>query len=77
MLEMTAGIDYPGQLKWELCLCLLGAWMLLFLCLVKGIKSSGKVRACHLSYTDGSYCFTLTKHVCLQLICLKAEITEY
>ena len=32
-----------GGLRWQLVLCLLATWLLTFLCLCKGIKSSGKV----------------------------------
>ncbi|XP_040563908.1 sodium-dependent proline transporter isoform X2 [Lepeophtheirus salmonis] len=32
-----------GGIQWHLCLCLLAAWIIIFLCLFKGIKSSGKV----------------------------------
>jgi len=32
-----------GSPTWALTLCLLGAWIIIFLCLVKGIQSSGKV----------------------------------
>ena len=36
----TCGID---EIRWQLALCLLLAWIVIFLCLSKGIKSSGKV----------------------------------
>jgi len=32
-----------GNIKWDITLCLLLSWMIVFACLVKGIKSSGKV----------------------------------
>ena len=32
-----------GVVKWDLCLCLLFAWIVVYLCICKGIKSSGKV----------------------------------
>ena len=32
-----------GEIKWDLSLCLLLSWIIVFLCLAKGIKSSGKV----------------------------------
>ena len=32
-----------GELQWELALCLFFAWVVIYLCICKGIKSSGKV----------------------------------
>jgi len=32
-----------GSPSWSLALCLLAAWLVIFLCLIKGIQSSGKV----------------------------------
>ena len=32
-----------GGFSWELPLCLLFSWIVVFLCLMKGVKSSGKV----------------------------------
>ena len=32
-----------GEVKWDIALCLLLAWVIVCGCLVKGIKSSGKV----------------------------------
>lgn len=43
VLELTDGVEHPGYIRWQLLLCLLGAWTIVFLCLIKGIKSSGKV----------------------------------
>ncbi|XP_078352752.1 sodium- and chloride-dependent GABA transporter 1-like [Oculina patagonica] len=43
ILAMSNGIDEPGQIRWPLAICLLFAWTAVFLCLYKGIKSSGKV----------------------------------
>ncbi|CAD5112174.1 DgyrCDS1408 [Dimorphilus gyrociliatus] len=43
VLDISDGVDNLGGLKWELALCLLGAWVIVFLCLCKGVKSSGKV----------------------------------
>ena len=36
VLEMTNAIDDFGGLKWQLILCLLLAWIICFLCLLKG-----------------------------------------
>ena len=35
--------DNFGELRWQLVLCLLGAWTIVCLCLIKGVQSAGKV----------------------------------
>ena len=40
----TYNWDNFGIPKWDLVLCLLAAWILVCLCLIKGVKSSGKVK---------------------------------
>jgi solute carrier family 6 amino acid transporter-like protein 5/7/9/14 len=35
--------DGIGTPEWKLTLCLLGAWIFVFLSLIKGVQSSGKV----------------------------------
>lgn len=42
-LKISSGIDDFGTPKWDMTLCLLLAWILCFLCLLKGIKTTGKV----------------------------------
>ncbi|KAK3101975.1 hypothetical protein FSP39_007759 [Pinctada imbricata] len=42
-LSISDGIDNIGLPKWDLALGLLFAWFLCFLCLLKGIKTTGKV----------------------------------
>jgi cytosine/uracil/thiamine/allantoin permease len=44
VLKITDGIDNMGGIRLELLICLIVAWILVFLCLCKGVKSSGKVR---------------------------------
>ncbi|XP_072173164.1 sodium- and chloride-dependent glycine transporter 1-like [Diadema setosum] len=43
MLNESGSIGEPGTVSWKLTLCLFFAWALMFFCLVKGVKSSGKV----------------------------------
>ncbi|KAK3746280.1 hypothetical protein QZH41_016528 [Actinostola sp. cb2023] len=43
VLELSDGIGNPGVVKWELFLCLLIAWIGIYFCVWKGVKSSGKV----------------------------------
>lgn len=39
----SEGLHDPGPVRWPLALCLLAAWVIIFLCMVRGIHSSGKV----------------------------------
>ncbi|XP_013776785.1 sodium- and chloride-dependent glycine transporter 2-like [Limulus polyphemus] len=43
VLNITGGIEDIGVIKWDLAACLFVSWMIVFLCLMKGVKSSGKV----------------------------------
>lgn len=40
---MTSGIESFGNVRLELLACLAVAWIMVYFCLWKGIKSSGKV----------------------------------
>ncbi len=44
MLEITGGIGDFGDIRWELVGTTLLSWVIVFFCLFKGIKSSGKVK---------------------------------
>ncbi|XP_049636967.1 sodium- and chloride-dependent glycine transporter 2 isoform X3 [Suncus etruscus] len=43
VLKISAGIEYPGEIRWPLAFCLFLAWVIVYASLAKGIKSSGKV----------------------------------
>jgi hypothetical protein len=43
VLAISEGIDQMGTVKWDLALCLLFAWIIVYACICKGIRSSGKV----------------------------------
>ncbi|XP_038151364.1 sodium- and chloride-dependent GABA transporter ine isoform X2 [Cyprinodon tularosa] len=43
LLEKTSGIEEVGGLQWELFGCLLLSWIIIYLCIFKGVKSTGKV----------------------------------
>ncbi|KAL8576383.1 hypothetical protein ACOMHN_048950 [Nucella lapillus] len=43
VLGISDGIDEMGTVKWDLALCLLLAWIVVYACICKGIRSSGKV----------------------------------
>lgn len=43
VLNISSGLDEPGQFNWELMLCLMAVWVMVYFCVWKGVKSSGKV----------------------------------
>ncbi|XP_042370331.1 sodium- and chloride-dependent creatine transporter 1-like [Plectropomus leopardus] len=43
MLEQMSGVEDAGVLRWDLFLILLLAWILIYFCIFKGVKSTGKV----------------------------------
>ncbi|XP_023674928.1 sodium- and chloride-dependent glycine transporter 2 isoform X1 [Paramormyrops kingsleyae] len=43
VLHISKGIEYTGDIRWPLALCLFLAWVIVYASLAKGIKSSGKV----------------------------------
>ncbi|XP_014773793.1 sodium-dependent neutral amino acid transporter B(0)AT3 isoform X3 [Octopus bimaculoides] len=42
-LNISDSVDKSGVMSWWILVCLVFAWLLVFICIVKGIKSSGKV----------------------------------
>ncbi|GIY93883.1 sodium-dependent neutral amino acid transporter B(0)AT3 [Caerostris extrusa] len=42
-LDISANIESPEAFNWRIALCLLLAWFFCYLCMAKGIASSGKV----------------------------------
>uniref|UniRef100_A0A8D0D4V3 Transporter n=1 Tax=Sander lucioperca TaxID=283035 RepID=A0A8D0D4V3_SANLU len=43
ILGLSGGIEKIGNVRWDLALCLLLAWMLCYFCVWNGVKSTGKV----------------------------------
>ncbi|XP_019751340.1 sodium- and chloride-dependent GABA transporter 2-like isoform X2 [Hippocampus comes] len=43
ILGLSSGIEHVGNVRWELALCLLLAWLLCVLCIWNGVKTTGKV----------------------------------
>ncbi|XP_075039663.1 LOW QUALITY PROTEIN: sodium- and chloride-dependent creatine transporter 1-like [Mixophyes fleayi] len=43
VLQISGGLDEPGQLNWQMILCLLATWIIVYFCIWKGVKSTGKV----------------------------------
>ncbi|XP_015670598.1 sodium- and chloride-dependent creatine transporter 1 isoform X2 [Protobothrops mucrosquamatus] len=43
VLNISKGLEYPGAINWEMTLCLLSCWVLVYFCVWKGVKSAGKI----------------------------------
>ncbi|XP_048251435.1 sodium- and chloride-dependent GABA transporter 3-like [Haliotis rufescens] len=43
VLGISSGLEQLGSIRWELVLCLFASWLLIFGCIVKGVRSVGKV----------------------------------
>ncbi|KAL3318404.1 hypothetical protein Ciccas_002929 [Cichlidogyrus casuarinus] len=43
VLHLSTGLEDSGKVLYELALCLLLGWIIIFCCVIKGIKTSGKV----------------------------------
>ena len=45
VLQISAGIDAPDGVVWELAVALLLVWIAVYFCVWKGVRWSGKVLA--------------------------------
>lgn len=43
-LNITADISDNGSIQWRLLACLAASWAVVYLCVIRGIESTGKVR---------------------------------
>ena len=43
ILQITDSIGDAGSIRWEILVCLIAAWIAVYFCMWKGVKSSGKV----------------------------------
>ncbi|XP_034027761.1 sodium- and chloride-dependent creatine transporter 1 [Thalassophryne amazonica] len=43
VLKISSGLDDVGHIDWELLLCLLAVWVLVYFCIWKGVRSTGKI----------------------------------
>uniref|UniRef100_A0A8C5ETL1 Sodium- and chloride-dependent creatine transporter 1-like n=1 Tax=Gouania willdenowi TaxID=441366 RepID=A0A8C5ETL1_GOUWI len=43
VLNISSGLDDPGTINWEMTLCLMAVWVLVYFCVWKGVKSTGKI----------------------------------
>ncbi|KAM4610477.1 sodium- and chloride-dependent creatine transporter 1 [Polymixia lowei] len=43
VLNISDGLDQTGVINWELLLCLMAVWVMVYFCVWKGVKSTGKI----------------------------------
>ncbi|XP_035876189.1 inactive sodium-dependent neutral amino acid transporter B(0)AT3 isoform X2 [Phyllostomus discolor] len=43
-LNITADINYSGSVQWWLLVCLAASWAIVYLCVIRGIESTGKIQ---------------------------------
>ncbi|XP_061526155.1 sodium- and chloride-dependent creatine transporter 1-like isoform X2 [Phycodurus eques] len=43
VLHLSGGLDEIGKINWEVALCLVATWVIVYFCVWKGVKSTGKV----------------------------------
>ena len=46
VLHASGGIEEIGEVQWDLCICLIVAWALVYGFIWIGLHNSGKVRTC-------------------------------
>lgn len=70
MLQQTSGVEESGVLRWELFLLLILAWIIIYFCIFKGVKSTGKVREQRDNETEEKVWQHLTQPpcVCVQVV---------
>ncbi|XP_034028465.1 sodium- and chloride-dependent creatine transporter 1 [Thalassophryne amazonica] len=43
VLRLSGGLHEPGDISYEMVLCLIATWVIVYFCMWKGVKSTGKV----------------------------------
>ncbi|XP_053706097.1 sodium- and chloride-dependent creatine transporter 1 isoform X2 [Synchiropus splendidus] len=43
VLDISSGLGEAGSIHWELLLCLMAVWVMVYFCVWKGVKSTGKI----------------------------------
>lgn len=44
VLRLSGGLHEPGDISYEMVLCLIATWIIVYFCMWKGVKSTGKVK---------------------------------
>ncbi|CAJ0937534.1 unnamed protein product [Ranitomeya imitator] len=66
VLRLSSGLDDVGSINWELLLCLIACWTLVYFCVWKGVKSTGKSSSPTWMVMDNSLALKPVSRHCLQ-----------
>ena len=44
VLDISDGLHDLGIIKWDILVCFIVMWIVVYLCIIRGVKTSGKVR---------------------------------
>lgn len=47
VLRLSGDLSEPGEMNWQMILCLVSTWIIVYFCIWKGVKSTGKVTRSH------------------------------
>jgi solute carrier family 6 amino acid/orphan transporter-like 15/16/17/18/20 len=59
---ISEDINSPQAFNWKIALALVVAWVLVYMCMIKGIASSGKVKCMRCSVEKCVLCTKFEKH---------------
>lgn len=48
VLRLSGDLSEPGEMNWQMILCLVTTWIIVYFCIWKGVKSTGKVTWSHI-----------------------------
>uniref|UniRef100_A0A8V5GXY8 Transporter n=1 Tax=Melopsittacus undulatus TaxID=13146 RepID=A0A8V5GXY8_MELUD len=43
VLRLSGALSEPGEMNWQMILCLIATWVIVYFCIWKGVKSTGKI----------------------------------
>ncbi|XP_031570668.1 sodium- and chloride-dependent GABA transporter 2-like [Actinia tenebrosa] len=70
VLNISNGLDEVGSINWEMALCLLLSWIVCYLCVWKGVKSTGRV-----VYFTATFPYVLLTIICVRAVTLPGAAT--
>jgi len=71
-LHLSEGLQHVGDPRWQLVLCLMAVFTIIYFCIWKGVKTSGKVQTSHTSdvpfwYFNSNLIYSFAKSIRLEV----------